>query len=217
MTTETINKPIWRRLAVPVLGGALVGFLAATGFLNLIDIGKGADLGESREIAGLAGVLYAMTGLAVLLGVASPGVGAKFLNVEDADELREQRKMLSCSGVAMSLLGGALVLLALTGEGAFVPASIGAIGAISMIAVSIILSVIMRRYTDELQRALSNDAVATAFYILLLIGGGWSIFAHLDYVAGPAPLDWLTMFAVSLLVGAFWQTARRGLMLRGPN
>lgn len=217
MTTETIKKPLWRRLILPLIGGGIVGFLVAFGFLNLSEMANGADLGDSREIGGLVGALYAFTGLSVLVGVLSPGFGAKFLNVEDADELREQRKMLSYSGVAMILLGGALMLLALSGEGAFLPAQTGLIGAIALIVVATVLSIVSHRHTDELQRALSNDAVSSAFYIVFVIGGGWAMLAHLDYVAGPAPLDWLSMFAASLLVGAFWQTARRGLLMRGPN
>tara|TARA_B100000678_G_scaffold196562_1_gene164941 strand:- start:295 stop:948 length:654 start_codon:yes stop_codon:yes gene_type:complete len=217
MTTNTIHKPMWRRLLLPVAGGALAGFLAAFSFLSLTDLGGESGLGQSREIGGLVGMLYAVTGLAVLLGALNPAVGAKFLNVEDADELREQRRMLGYSAIAMILLGGALVLLAVAGEGAFVPAPIAAAAALAMVAVAVVLSILMHRHTDELQRALSKDAAATAFYLMLLFGGGWAIFAHLGMAAGPAPLDWLTLFAASLLVAAFWQTARRGMMLRGPN
>ena len=110
-----------------------------------------------------------------------------------------------------------MLLLALGGEGAPVSAPVAAIGAIVMVATAVVLSILMNRHTDELQRALSKDATATAFYLMLVIGGGWAIFAHLGMTAGPAPLDWLTMFAATLLVAAFWQTARRGMMLRGPN
>ena len=217
MTTETKPRPMWQRLAPPLLGGAIAGGLASFTFLNFVELDGTEGLGPSREIGGLIGVLYALTGLSVLVGAMSPSVGTKFLNVEDAEELREQRRMLTYSSLAMLLLGGALVLLAISGEGAFVPAQIGAIGSIGMIVGSVFLSVAMRRHTDELQRALSSDSTTSAFYLLLLVGGGWSILAHLDFVAGPAPLDWLTMFAATLLIGAFWQTARRGLLARGPN
>ena len=217
MTTETKSRPMWQRLAVPLLGGAIAGGLASFAFLNFAELGGTEGLGSSREIGGLVGVMYALPGLSVLIGALSPSAGAKFLNVEDADELREQRRMLTYSSVAMLMLGGALVLLAISGEGAFVPAEVGAVGSIGLIVVSVFLSGAMRRHTDELQRALSSDATITAFYLLLLFGGGWSILAHLDFLAGPAPLDWLTMFAAMLLIGAFWQTARRGLLNRGPN
>lgn len=217
MTTDTPKKSLWRRLALPLLGGAVAGFLAATAFLNLVEIDGGSGLGPSREIAGLVGVIYALTGASVLVGALSPGFGAKFLNVEDADELREQRRMLSLSGVAMVLLGAALILLAIAGEGAFVSAEIGAVGAIGLVLVATWLSIRSGRHTDELQRALSGDATSTAFYLVFFVGGLWALLAHLDFVAGPAPLDWLTIFAASLLVASFWQTGRRGLLLRGPN
>lgn len=217
MTTDIQQKPMWRRLAVPLIVGAIAGGLGAFAFLQLAEIDGGDGLGTSREIAGLVGVLYALCGVAVLLGALNPAVGAKFLNVEDADELREQSRMLVYSGVATLLIGLALGLLALSGEDGFVAAEIGAIVAVASIIAASILSIAMQRHIDELQRALSNDAVASAFYLMAFFGGGWALLAHLDYVAPPAPLDWLTMFAATLLIGAFWQTARRGLMMRGPN
>lgn len=217
MTTDKPQKPLWRRLALPLLGGAVAGFLAATAFLNFVDVDGGSGLGPSREIAGLVGVIYALTGASVLAGTLSPGLGAKFLNVEDADELREQRQMLSFSGVAMVLLGAALVLLAIAGEGGLVSTQVGAIGAIAFVLIATWLSFRSRRHIDELQRALSGDATTTAFYLVFFVGGSWAMLAHLDYLAGPAPLDWLTLFAASVLIASFWQTGRRGLLLRGPN
>lgn len=215
VSAETPAKPWWRRLALPLIGGGLAGFLAATLFLNLVEIEGASVLGPSREIAGLVGVLYAFMGLSVLFGAFSPGLGARFLNVEDADELREQGRILVYSGVATILLGGALVLLAIAGV--FVDDGFAAALALGLILVACILSVAMQRLTDELQRALSVDATTTAFYLLFVFGGGWSILAHVGQLAPPAPLDWLTMFAVTMLAGTFWQTGKRGLLNRGPN
>ncbi|GAB5348067.1 hypothetical protein [Alteriqipengyuania sp. 357] len=217
MTTEIQQKPLWRRLVLPLLGGAVVGGLGAAGFMELAELGRSDGLGTSREIAGLVGMLYALTGLMVLIGAINPGFGAKFLNVEDADELREMRPNLRLSGIAMILLGATLMLLAVAGSVAFVPAGVAAILAVAMIAVASVLSIRSKRYTDELQRALSADAMATAFYLVFFVGGGWALFAHLGFLVPAEPLDWLTMFAVALMIAAFWQTARRGLLNRGPN
>ena len=85
------------------------------------------------------------------------------------------------------------------------------------IAIATWLSVMSQRLTDEMRRDLSRDATASAFSLLLLIGGGWAMLAHTGLVTGPAPLDWLTMFSVVLLLATFWQAGRRGLMTRGPN
>lgn len=217
MTTTISQNPLWRRLLLPLAAGGIAGFLGAFAFLNLVEIGDGTGLGPSREIAGLVGIIYVLTGLFVFAGALSPAIGARFLNVEDADELREQRHMLSLSGVALVLLGGALMLLAISGADAFVPAPIGASGTVGLIAIATLLSIRSHRYSDELQRALSADATTRAFYLLFLVAGGWSVAAHLNYVAGPAPLDWLTMFSLSILVATFWATGRRGMLMRGPN
>lgn len=211
------QKSLLRRLALPLSAGAISGFLASLAFLNLTDFATADGLGASREIAGLVGVIYILTGLVVALGAARPGVGAKLLNVEDADELREGKRMLALSSAAMVLLGTALILLAIAGPvGPLAPAlSVG--GAVLLLVIATWLSVVSQRLTDEMQRDLSRDATATAFNLLLLVGGGWALLAHTGYLAAPAPLDWLTMFAVSVLVATFWQGWRRGLMTRGPN
>lgn len=211
------QKSLLRRLALPLAVGGISGFVASMAFLKLTGMSSGDGLGASRDIAGLVGVIYILVGLVVALGAAKPGVGAKLLNVEDADELREGRRMLSLSAVGMAALGAVLILLALAGPvGPLAPAlSVG--GAVLLLALATWVSVISQRLTDEMQRDLSRDAIAAAFNLMLLIGGGWALLAHTGYMAAPAPLDWLTMFAVSVLLGTFWQAGRRGLMTRGPN
>jgi hypothetical protein len=211
------KKSLVRRLALPLAAGGVSGFLAAMAFLEFAEFSTGEGLGISREIAGLVGVIYILTGLVVALGAARPSVGAKLLNVEDADELREGKRMLMPSSAAMVLLGGVLILLALAGPvGPLAPGlSVG--GAVLMLAIASWLGTIAQRLTDEMQRDLNRDATASAFSLLLLIGGGWAMLAHTDFVTGPAPFDWLTMFSVVLLLATFWQAGRRGLMTRGPN
>ncbi|RXZ64059.1 hypothetical protein [Pelagerythrobacter rhizovicinus] len=217
MNVANREKSLARRLAVPVIVGAVSGFAATLLFLNLVD-GEGArSLGRSREIAGVVGVLYLLIAIGVGVGIASPRVGARFLNVEDADELREQRLMLGYSCVAMAALSGALFVLVLAEPLGPIGGGIAAAGAIGFLLLANVLGLIQARHTDELQRAMSRDSVASAFYLLFIVGGGWALLAHCGLVGAPAPLDWLTMFAVFLLVGCFWQVARRGLLVRGPN
>lgn len=217
MNVANREKSLARRLAVPVIVGAVSGFAATLLFLNLVD-GEGArSLGRSREIAGVVGVLYLLIAIGVGVGIASPRVGARFLNVEDADELREQRRMLGYSCVAMAALSGALFVLVLAEPLGPIGGDIAAAGAIGFLLLANVLGLIQARHTDELQRAMSRDSVASAFYLLFVVGGGWALLAHCGLVGTPAPLDWLTMFAVFLLLGCFWQVARRGLLVRGPN
>lgn len=211
------QKSLLQRLALPLATGGISGFLASLAFLNLTEIASADGLGVSRDIGGLVGVIYILIGLVVALGVVRPGVGAKLLNVEDADELREGRRMLGLSSVAMVMLGAALILLVLSGPVGPLAPGLSAGGAVLLFGIVTWLSVVARRLTDEMQRDLSRDATATAFNLLVLVGGGWALLAHTGFAAAPAPLDWLTMFAVFMLCATFWQAGRRGLMNRGPN
>jgi hypothetical protein len=217
MNVAKQEKSLARRLAVPVIVGAVSGFTATLLFLNLVD-GEGAQsLGRSREIAGVVGILYLLTALGVGVGLARPGIGARFLNVEDADELREQRRMLGYSCISMAALSGALFVLVLVEPVGPIGRELGAAGAIGLLLLANGLGLFQARHLDELQRAMTRDSVASAFYLLFVVGGGWALLAHCGLVGAPAPLDWLTMFAVFLLIGCFWQAGRRGLLVRGPN
>lgn len=211
------EKSLARRLALPLAVGAISGAAATTAFMVLTGGVGQVGLGLSREIAGLVGVLYMLMALGVGAGIANPNVGARFLNVEDADELREQRRMLGFSCLGMVTFGAALLVLALVEPAGSIDAGMGAAIAAVLIIATCGLSLYQAREIDELQQAMSRDASATALLLLFVVGGGWALLAHCGLAAGPVPLDWLTMLAVAFLLGCFWQAGRRGLLLRGPN
>ena len=217
MTDATTQKIKWKKLLLPTGIGAVSGFLAAFAFLQFTDSDVGTGLTGSEEIAGLVAIIYILTGLAVLVGVLSPNTGAKVLNVEDADELREQRVQLGYSAVGMAAFGIALLVLALAGPTGWIAPMTGAILAIVLILFATALSFFMTRHIDELQRELSRDAMGMSFSLVTFFGGGWALLAHTGLLSAPAPIDWLTMFAAALLIAAFWQTGKRGLLMRGPN
>lgn len=217
MSNAPARKSTFRKLILPVGVGGLGGFLGATAFLRLTDFDDVSGLSVSEEIAGLVGLLYVFISLSVLFGVFMPNVGARILNVEDADELREQKKQLTLSGVGCAALGAALVVLALTGPELPLQQTVGASIAIGLVLVGTLATIAMKRHTDELQASLSRDAVVMAFYLMFYIGGCWAVLAHAELARSPLPLDWLTMFACTILIGAFWQVGRRGMLLRGPN
>lgn len=217
MNAAKQEKSLVRRLAPPMIGGGIAGFAAAFLFLNLTELDGARALGASREIAGLVAIVYLLAAIATGVGVASPRVGARFLNVEDADELREQRRLLTYSCIALVSLGGALFLLVFTEPVGPIGGEIGVVIAVALVLLACVLGHLQARHIDELQRALSRDSVATTFYLVFTIGGGWALLAHCGLTAPPTPLNWLTMFATFLLVGCLWQAGRRGLLTRGPN
>ena len=93
-----------RKTVLSLLVGGIVGGLASAAALLVMGSGTLGELGTSGEIAVLVGVVYLVCAAAVGFGVASPGAGSRFLNVEDADELREQRSMLANSAISTAAM-----------------------------------------------------------------------------------------------------------------
>lgn len=208
------GTPRWvRKLLIPALIGGIVGYAAAAGMMSFIDSSAVGGLDKSATIAALVGVVYAVIGLGVGFGTASPTIGARFLNVEDADELREQKKVLTLSGASMALWGVSLLALALAAPDGPVPQGIALAVGIGGLAIGSWLSLPAYRASDELMRAVSVEMSAVSFGLVLVIAGTWAILAHLGYSAGPAPLDLLSLFYVLMLVASFITVGRRGMLV----
>lgn len=213
MTNGATKKSRKLKKTLFALGlGAVAGFIGAYGFMELVDGQALGALGPSREIAGLVAILYIFTSIAVLAGVVAPRAGATFLNVEDAEELREQKFQLAASGMGMIAAGAALLVAALAAPIGPIAPTIALIGFAALMIVAVLASIASHRRQDELMRAIGRETGALAFYLVVLVGGGWSLAAHLDFTTGPAPLDWLTMFWGIMLVAAFAVIGRRGML-----
>jgi hypothetical protein len=57
-----------------------------------------------------------------------------------------------------------------------------------------------------------KSSLQTRGSLIVAIGGGWSILAHLCFVLAPTPLDWLTMFTLIMFAASFIAVGRRGLL-----
>jgi hypothetical protein len=200
-----------RAMLIRAAAGGVVGFVSAAGMTHLIE-GPVGGLDKSATVAALIGLFYAVIGLFVGLGTASPQIGARFLNVEDADELREQKKVLTLSGVAMTLWGVGLIAIALAAPDGPLPAGVSlAVGSLTIL-VGTWMSLPVYRASDELMRAISLEGGALSFGLMMLVAGGWAMLAHVGYAAGPAPIDLLSLFYVLLLVASFIVVGRRGML-----
>ncbi|WP_379922282.1 hypothetical protein [Erythrobacter sp. R86502] len=210
------SLPRWvQKILIPASLGGVVGFGASAGMIAYIKGVKGADgigLDASATIAALVAVLYVLIGLSVGFGAVIPGLGAKFLNVEDADELREQKKTLILSGLAMMLFGVALAALAFAAPDG--PLSQGAALAVAMagLVAGTFLSVLVYRASDELMTAVNLEACAISYGLVFLVFGIWGMLSHLGYTAPPAPLDLVTSFYTLALLATFVAVGRRGML-----
>lgn len=213
METKAMENTKLRKLIVSVAIGAVAGFIVSFGLMRTIQLGVFGDLDLSRSIAALAGSMYILCGAFVGFGILNPKWGAKFLNVEDPDELREQSAMLRNSTFGIIAFGLVLVLLAFAAPLGPVPQGVAVAAIILLLGASTFTSLRSLKVMDELNASLARETAVAAFYITLSAGGGWAMFAHLGFVPALASLDWLTLFAAAMLAGAFWASGRRGLLL----
>jgi hypothetical protein len=211
-TTPPSGNRGMRKIVIPALVGGVAGFAASAGMMRFVDSDAVGGLGDSAMIAALVGVLYAVIGVGILIGAARPGMGARFLNVEDAEELREQQRTLLHSGFAMLLWGTALAVLALAAPDGPVPQTIALVLALAGMAGGMVMSVLLQRECDELMRAVNLEAAAIANALLFVVLGIWVVLAHLGQVTGPAPIDLLTLFYALLLLASFIAVGRRGML-----
>ena len=174
MTDEkSPETPKWvKKLLIPALIGGVAGFATSMAAFQFIDSPAVGGLGKSATIAVVVGALYILIGLAVGVGTASPKAGARFLNVEDADELREQKKVLIWSGGGMVLSGLSLIALALAAPDGPVPQAVALTLGVGGMVASIAMSVVVYRQCDELMRAVNLEASAIGY---ALIGAAWLV------------------------------------------
>lgn len=206
------SRRMTRKTFLSLVGGGIVGFLGASVMMALIETGRLGEPDVSSVAALAVALVYALTGLIVLAGLAAPGAGARFLNVEDAEELIEQKPSLMASGWGMIVMGLVLAVIALGGDGGVIEPVMALGLALVLMAAGTALSLRSMRHSDELMRAVMAEATQVSYYLMLFIVGGWAASAHFGFVAGPSMLDLLTAFWAFMLVAAFWASGRRGML-----
>ncbi len=213
--TQVMDGAKARKMVFQALTGAVIGALVT--FLVLRSGGKAADFGDPARLAAVAaGIVYVLMGGIVAIGAMAPGAGAKFLNVEDAAEIFEERGKLWPSALVCILAGVMLLALALTPGGdlpGVVSRDVAAYIAAASFAALIVVSLWMRGRIDEFNRSLGTESAAMALYLSFLLFGGWGALAHLGYVEWIAPLGVLAGFALLQLAAMFWVVGRRGLLM----
>jgi len=210
MTMDNNSAPSkWRKHLIGLAVGTVSGIAGAFVLFRLIDNEAFGDVGGSQTAAAFVGLVYLLTGLAVAAGVVTPKLGARYLNVSDAEELYEQRKLLALSALSMILSAFALFVLAAAGV-MQPPLALALV--VALLAPTVALGIAQRRLMDELLRQVSSEAGHAAFYLTMLFGGGWALLAHFGFVPAAAPLDWITMFFAIALIASFAAAGSRGML-----
>jgi hypothetical protein len=218
MMTELESPPKagWpRKTLFRLVSGGIVGFVVATAITSLIDSPVIGGLEASSAIAALVGMMYGLMGLMILVGSAMPRAGAAFLNVEDADEIREQKRLFVCSALSSLLWGAALIILALAAPDGPIAPLTALVTATICLLVGGALSLPIYHAADELMTAVMQEGGSLSAWLLFAGVGSWAALAHLGYAAGPQPLDLLTLFYVVMLAASFIVVFRRGMVRKG--
>ena len=213
--TIASDKSKTRKMAMQMIIGALGG--AGVTFLVLrVAEGSGFDLDDpSRAMALLIGLVFASMGLLVGLGAAMPGPGARLLNVEDEQELRELRAPLWHGAVVMVLIGVMMATLALA-AGSDWPGIISRSAAAFIVAACVIgtalLTYLGRNDNDELMRSTAREGAAWGMYGCLTIFTVWGSLAHLGYAPWISPLGVVSALMAIQFVAIIAVCAKRGLL-----
>ncbi|MGL5837832.1 MAG: hypothetical protein ACRCY3_04950 [Sphingorhabdus sp.] len=198
-----------RKMIFQLVSGGIVGGLA--GYFGIGLLGA-ENMAADQVIVSGTGLVYLLMGVLVGFGLVAPKLGSNILNVEDAEEIEEQRRILSGSTICMVALGAALMALPLAGPGGSIPPLVGFGGLLAALTLLIAISIRDWKHYDEMLRELSRDAGNLAFSgiggVLLI----WGSAAWLGLAAAPTPLGLIAVISAGFLLSIFVATARRGLL-----
>ncbi|WP_162627628.1 hypothetical protein [Erythrobacter sp. KY5] len=205
------KRSYWYSLAAWVLSGAVAGYIGAdliTGGAN----GEMIDINISQIVAILIGFILVLCTVIVGVGFTFPKAGIAMKMFEDIEEWEDERSMMGLSAFGGGAWGGALIVLALAEP-------LGLLGSPVLLAVMGVLLIgfvysswrLLREY-DELWQGVNAETCTYGMYLMLLIGGTWSVVAHLGFISALAPLDWISLLTATCLVGAILATRKRGML-----
>ena len=205
-------QPNLRKAALQMAGGGVVGLIGALSVSALLPEIRGTIAPGAVALLGV-GMIYGLIGLMVGLGLVLPRVGVALLNVADREDLADQRAVLTGSVITCVVLGGALMLLALSGPTGRVPDTLAAGAMIAAVIVMAAVTVTQWPLYDELMRGVSMEAAAAMSTIVSVVVMSWAMLSHFGRTGPMDPLGLIAVLAGSLLLGTFIAAGRRGLMM----
>lgn len=207
-TEQKMSKT--RKIIFQLVAGALLGALAGYFGIGLL----GADeLSADQLIVSGVGLIYLLMGVIVAFGLIAPKLGSGLLNVEDADEIREQSRILTGSTICMMALGAALMALPMAGAGRMLSPAGGFCGLAAALLILIIITIRDWKLYDEMMMQLSRDAGNIAFCGIGTVMLLWASAAWLGFADAPTPLGLVALVSGGFLLSIFIASGRRGLLM----
>jgi len=199
------------KMALQAAIGGVVGFVSVYFLMrsSLMD-------GVLREPGALAlaavALVYLLIGLFVGLGSLNSGVGAKVLNVADAEEIEDQRAVLLGSAAVFIALGGSALLVVIAAVNGVVPPILAAAGLITALFLAVAITLLQWRRYDELTRAVSAESSSISLAVLGIVLIGWALLAEFGQGAQLDPLGVIALLLATTLASTFLVAGRRGML-----
>jgi hypothetical protein len=200
-----------RKVLLQLIIGGLCGGFGMFAALTFFEGRSGAEVSPVHAVAIGTALIFSLLALIVVLGTLAPGVGARALNVEDREELEEQRSVLFVGAVSFVLVAVLVGILAAASTGLVAKGSAALIACAAILGL-IAWSIIYRNHGDEMMRAAAKDAGATTTNLIFLVFGFWAGAAALDLVPMFEPLLFVAGFFLIYLLAVFIAVGRRGLL-----
>jgi hypothetical protein len=204
-----------KKVALQLLLGMAAGGAGMFASLWLLEGKNGAEIDPLRAFAVGTALVFGLMGLFVALGTLAPGIGARTLNVEDKDELKEQRSTLLIGSVSFLLVAiflAALLLGSSAEQPGILDRTTAGFSALLAGAALVVWSIYHRNSGDEMMRSAAKEAGSITANLLFLVFGSWAAAAHLGFVPMFEPLLFASGFFVLYLLAVFVAVARRGLL-----
>lgn len=203
------HRKLWGQLLIGGAFGAIISLVYHLYFEPLVEQGGGAGASALATI----GMLYCVMGLFVGLGLVFPAMGTKLLNVEDRDDLADQRAILTGSAVCCIALGIAFLMLALSGPQGQISGVLAAGALAFALILSLVISVVQWKLYDEMTRGISMEVSAFMAAIQVPAISLWALLTHLGWAGPIDPLGLIALLAGAMLPASLLAAGRRGLLL----
>ena len=197
-----------RKVLLQLILGGVCGGVGMFAALTFLEGRSGAKVDPVDAVAIGTALVFALMGLLVGLGALAPAVGARTLNVEDREEVEEQRSSLLAGSGSFFLVAALVGTLTLGGD---LAAPIAAAATLALVA----WSIVYRNKGDEMMRAAAKDAAVITTYLIFLVFGIWAAAAHLGFVPMFEPLLFVAGYFALYLLAAFVAVGKRGML--GPR
>ncbi|MFN5783937.1 MAG: hypothetical protein ACK442_12850 [Novosphingobium sp.] len=207
----TYSRKQFGKMALQAVIGGVAGF-ASIHFAMQSSMMDGVVEEPGALALAAVALVYLLMGLFVGLGSLNAGIGAKVLNVADAEEVEDQRAVLLGSAAVFIALGGSALLVVIAAVNGAVPPRLAAASQTTARFVAGAITLLQWRRYDELTRTVSAESSSISLAVLGIVLIGWALLAEFGSGVSLDPLGVMALLPATTLGSTFIAAGRRGML-----